>query len=316
MAGSVAGHATRVRRYTSPLMIRVTDLRKRFGALTAVDGVSFEVRRGETLGLLGPNGAGKTTTIHMIVGALRPDGGAVEIDGRADPSRPDVRARLGVAPQKLSLYEELSAEENLAFFGRLYGLNGARLRERVDWCLEFAGLTDRRRGHVGTFSGGMQRRLNLACGLIHDPPVLLLDEPTVGVDPQSRNHLFESIESLKKNGLTLIYTTHYMEEAERLCDRVAIMDHGRILALDAIENLIGRFGGKATVTVELMQPPADPSALPGTLEGLSLRIETDRPFDEVARLGQMGVGFATLKIDRPDLESVFLSLTGRRLRDE
>jgi linearmycin/streptolysin S transport system ATP-binding protein len=244
--------------------IRVTDLGKSYGALVAVDGVSFEVARGETFGLLGPNGAGKSTTIGMIVGALRPDRGSVTVDGEADPTRPALRRRIGVAPQSLALYEDLTAEENLDFFGRLYGLSGARLKARVEWALAFAGLDDRRRDRVRTYSGGMQRRLNLVCGLIHDPPVLLMDEPTVGVDPQSRNAIFESIEALKREGRTIVYTTHYMEEAERLCDRVAIMDRGKILALD-------------------------------TLKGL--------------------LRFSNLPIERADLESVFLHLTGRTLRD-
>jgi ABC-2 type transport system ATP-binding protein len=222
--------------------VRVDSLRKRFGSVTAVDGVSFEIAAGETFGLLGPNGAGKTTTIGMIVGALGPDEGRVSVDGEDDPTRPALRRRIGVAPQALALYQELTAEENLAFFGSLYGLAGSSLRDRVEWALDFAGLADRRRGRVKTFSGGMQRRLNLVCGLLHDPPVILLDEPTVGVDPQSRNAIFESIERLKREGRTILYTTHYMEEAERLCDRVAIMDQGRILALDTVEGLLRAHG--------------------------------------------------------------------------
>jgi ABC-2 type transport system ATP-binding protein len=231
--------------------LRASGLRKSFGDRLAVDGVSFEVGRGETLGLLGPNGAGKTTTIGMIVGALRPDAGRVTLDGQDDPTRPEIRRRVGVSPQALALYADLTGEENLSFFGSLYGLAGARLRERVAWALEFAGLADRRRDRVLGYSGGMQRRLNLVCGLLHDPPVILLDEPTVGVDPQSRNAIFESIERLRAEGRTIVYTTHYMEEAERLCDRVAIMDHGRILAVDTVEGLLRTHGGPPRrVTVE------------------------------------------------------------------
>ncbi|HEX7078270.1 MAG TPA: ABC transporter ATP-binding protein [Candidatus Eisenbacteria bacterium] len=195
--------------------IQVNDLRKSYGDLVAVDGVSFAVEAGETFGLLGPNGAGKSTTIGMIVGSLRPDTGTVTVDGEADPTRPAIRRKIGVTPQSLALYAELTAEENLAFFGRLYGLSGDRLKHRVEWALAFAGLTDRRRDRVAAFSGGMQRRLNLVCGLLHEPPVILLDEPSVGVDPQSRNLLFENIEALKREGRTILYTTHYMEEAER-----------------------------------------------------------------------------------------------------
>ncbi len=230
--------------------IAVRDLRKSYGAITAVDGITFEVARGETFGLLGPNGAGKTTTISMIVGALRPDAGSVVVDGEQDPTRPAARLKIGTAPQSLALYADLTGEENLSFFGTLYGLSGSRLRERVAWALEFSGLASRRRQRVSGYSGGMQRRLNLVCGLLHDPPVILLDEPTVGVDPQSRNLIFESIESLGNEGRTILYTTHYMEEAERLCDRVAIMDRGRILALDTVDALREKHGGEPVTRVE------------------------------------------------------------------
>ena len=213
-------------------MIQADNLRKRYGALTAVDGISFEVRSGETFGLLGPNGAGKTTTLNLLVGTLTPDGGSVYINGEADPTNATVRQQIGYAPQAIALYGELTAEENLTFFGRLYGLSARQLRERARQALDLTGLSDRRQDRVRTFSGGMKRRLNLACALIHDPPVLLLDEPTVGVDPQSRNLIFDKIEWLRGQGRTIVYTTHYIEEAQRLCDRVAIMDHGRILALD------------------------------------------------------------------------------------
>jgi ABC-2 type transport system ATP-binding protein len=296
-------------------MIQVSGLRKRFGGLTAVDGVDFEIGKGETLGLLGPNGAGKSTTIHMIVGALRPDAGSVSIDGQTNPERAAVRRRLGIAPQALSLYEELTAEENLVFFGKIYGLSGSGLKDRVRWALDFAQLAERRKDRVATYSGGMKRRLNLACALVHDPPVVLMDEPTVGVDPQSRNHIFDAIETLKSQGRTILYTTHYMEEAQRLCDRVAIMDHGRVLDLDTVDALIEKHGGKALILAEFDQPPADVSALPGTVEGTSLRIESDQPLEDVARLSQAGVAFRRLRVDRPDLEAVFLALTGRRLRD-
>lgn len=296
-------------------MIRATHLRKTYGSLVAVDDLSLEIGRGETFGLLGPNGAGKTTTMHMLVGALRPDGGTIEIDGAADPTRAEVRRRIGLAPQRVSLYDNLTGEENLTFFGKLYGVNGARLIERVDWALEFAGLSDRRGGRVKTYSGGMQRRLNLACALLPDPPVLLCDEPTAGVDPQSRNHIFEIIDALKRDGRTIVYTTHYMEEAQRLCDRVAIMDHGKVLDVGTVDELIARHGGRSVVTAELEKPPDDPSGLPGTLEGTTLRVETDRPVEELMRLTKAGVSFKTFHVEQPDLESVFLKLTGKRLRD-
>jgi len=248
-------------------MIQVAGLYKSYGATRAVDGVSFDVAVGETFGLLGPNGAGKTTTSHLLVGVLEPDAGEIRINGACDPTRPNVRRQVGLAPQSLAVYPELTAQENLDFFGHVYGVSGALLRERVASALELVRLTEHRNRSVSSFSGGMQRRLNLACALIHDPPVLLLDEPTVGVDPQSRNHIFDNIEALKSKKTTILYTTHYMEEAQRLCDRVAIMDRGRILAMDTVAGLLEKHG--------------NPSA------------------QRVA----------------PNLETVFLGLTGHGLRD-
>jgi ABC-2 type transport system ATP-binding protein len=296
-------------------VIQAEQLVKRFGELTAVDSVSFEISKGETFGLLGPNGAGKTTTIHMLVGALKPDGAKVVIDSIPDPTHARARQRIGIAPQALALYENLSAAENVAFFGKLYGLSGSALQKQVYWALSFTGLSDRRKDRTKTYSGGMKRRLNLACAVVHKPHVLFLDEPTVGVDPQSRNHIFENIETLKGEGTTILYTTHYMEEAQRLCDRVAIMDKGKVLAMDTVDGLIETHGGKSLVTATMDKPPEDPSALPGELDGRSLRVETDRPLEEVARLTDAGVHFTQLRVDRPDLEAVFLNLTGRRLRD-
>lgn len=296
-------------------MIRVHNLRKAYGTTIAVDGVTFEIDRGETFGLLGPNGAGKTTTIHLLVGILKPDDGQIDINGASDPTRPDVRRNIGLAPQSLALYDDLTADENLAFFARLYGIKGAALRERIDWAVEFVQLNEHRGKRIKTFSGGMKRRLNMACAVLHEPQVLLFDEPTVGVDPQSRNHIFENIETLKSKGRTILYTTHYMEEAQRLCDRVAIMDHGKILAMGTVDELIERHGGRSVVTAELERPPTDPSSLPGTLAGTSLRFESDRPLEDVGKLATDGVRLLSLRVDRPDLESVFLALTGRRLRD-
>jgi ABC-2 type transport system ATP-binding protein len=296
-------------------MIQVKELRKSFGSTHAVAGVTFEVRPGETFGLLGPNGAGKSTTINMMIGVLEPDSGTITVNGGSRPTDPTARRAIGVAPQSLAIYEELTALENLNFFARLYGLSGTKLKERVAWALEFAGLADRQRHFVKTYSGGMKRRLNIAVALVHDPQVIFLDEPTVGVDPQSRNHIFDSIERLKTSGRTLVYTTHYMEEAQRLCDRVAIMDRGEILDLDSVEALITRHGGRSVVKAELTRPPVDESVLPAPLEGLHLRFESERPLEEVGRLTSAGVSFQTLEVARPDLETVFLILTGRSLRD-
>jgi ABC-2 type transport system ATP-binding protein len=282
-------------------MIRAEGLRKSYGERVAVDGVDLHVAAGQTFGLLGPNGAGKTTTIHMLVGMLAPDAGSVEVAGGKDPTRPAVRAKVGIVPQALAIYGDLTARENLEFFGKLYALAGRALDDRVTWCLEFAGLADRAVDRVKTFSGGMQRRLNMACALVHDPEVIFFDEPTVGVDPQSREHIFEAIESLKRKGRTILYTTHYMEEAARLCDRVAIMDKGKILAAGAVHALIDRHGGPSIVDAEV--------------DGETLRIETDQPLEEVARLARAGGKLTRLHVDRPDLEAVFLKLTGRKLRD-
>jgi ABC-2 type transport system ATP-binding protein len=298
--------------------VRAEGLRKAFGATLAVDGVSLDIRRGEIFGLLGPNGAGKSTTIGMLSGLLLPDAGRVAIAG-GDPSLPESRRQLGVAPQALAIYPELTAEENLRFFGELYGLGGARRRERVAWALELAGLSERRGERVANYSGGMQRRLNLACALVHDPEVLFLDEPTVGVDPQSRNAIFEQIGALRAAAKTVLYTTHYMEEAQRLCDRVAIVDHGRILALGTVGELIAAHGGKSVLRVELGERPpdgVDPTGMGGVIDGVKLRLDTDRPHEAIARLFASGSRVDRLELEPADLESVFLNLTGRRLRDQ
>jgi ABC-2 type transport system ATP-binding protein len=295
-------------------VIQALHLRRSYGSLLAVDDVTFEIARGELFGLLGPNGAGKSTTIGMLVGALKPDSGKVTIADWGSPDSAAVRRHIGVAPQALAIYDDLSARENLEFFGRIYGLGAAKLKERVSWCLSFAGLEERAGDLVRTFSGGMKRRVNMACALIHEPDIVLFDEPTVGVDPQSRNYIFDSIEKLKANGTTILYTTHYMEEAQRLCDRVAIIDHGKILALDTVDGLLATYGGTSVLTAELMEPP-DKMPAGATIEETSLRMESHQPLKDLASLSDQGLKFATLKIDRPDLESVFLSLTGRSLRD-
>jgi ABC-2 type transport system ATP-binding protein len=219
-------------------MLEAINLRKSFGTLVAVDNVSLRIAKGETLGLLGPNGAGKTTTVSMLCGLTTPDRGEVRIDGRklsgdTDPGK----RRIGLVPQDLAVYEELSARDNLQFFGALYGLAGADLERALTSALETVGLADRAKDRVKVFSGGMKRRLNLAAGLLHNPDILLLDEPTVGVDPQSRNAIFDNLEHLKKQGKALLYTTHYMEEAQRLADRIVIIDHGKVIANDTVAGL-------------------------------------------------------------------------------
>ncbi|MEZ0325471.1 MAG: ABC transporter ATP-binding protein [Fimbriimonas sp.] len=295
-------------------MVTATNLRKTYGPITAVEDVSFEIKKGELFGLLGPNGAGKSTTIGMLVGAVNPDSGAVDLKNQGPPTLPKNRQLVGLAPQSLALYDELTAKENLQFYGAIYGLSAERLKDRVEWCLTFAGLNDRANHLVKTFSGGMKRRVNMAAALIHEPELVLFDEPTVGVDPQSRNYIFDSIQALKEGGTTILYTTHYMEEAQRLCDRVAIMDKGKILALDTVDGLLQKYGGTSVLTAELMDPEMV-APVGATIDGSHLRMETREPLKDLASLSDSGAKFKTLRIDRPDLESVFLSLTGRSLRD-
>ena len=296
-------------------MIQVQNIKKYYDDIKAVDDVSFEIKDGEAFGLLGPNGAGKTTTLNMIVGVLKPDSGKIVINNLEDPTNNHIRQNIGNTPQALAIYEELTAEENIRFFGKLYKLSGENLKKRVEYCLDLVGLTDRRKDFAKNYSGGMKRRLNLACGIVHDPATLLFDEPTVGVDPQSRNLIFDNIEEMKSRGKTVIYTTHYMEEAERLCDRIAIVDHGKILAIDTVDNLIAAHGGQTVITATLGQKPD--TVLPDTfkLTDNSLRIETDQPVEIVKQLSELKISYTTLKINRADLEKVFLNLTGRSLRD-
>ena len=295
-------------------LLNVLDVHKSYGAIHAVRGVSFQVVPGEVFGLLGPNGAGKTTLMHLMVGVLLPDCGSIRIGPDGDPTVAATRRQLGLVPQQLALYEELTAEENVRFAGRLYGLGGSRLAERTEAVLEFTGLLARRRDRAKTYSGGMKRRLNLACGLVHDPDLVFLDEPTAGVDPQSRNHLFERVEALREAGKGIVYTTHYMEEAQRLCDRVAIMDAGRILDLGSVADLIGRHGSATRVVAELASVPPDVT-LPGSRDGEQWEFFARDPFDELIALWKQGVRWRSLAMRQPDLESVFLQLTGKRLRD-
>jgi ABC-2 type transport system ATP-binding protein len=282
-------------------VLALRDLHKRFGERVAVDGLSLEVRRGEILGLLGPNGAGKSTTIHMAVGLLDPDRGEVDVDGRGSPRNPAVRGMLGVAPQAIALYEALTPEENLRFFGRVQGLSGAVLARRVEWALEFAALADRRRDRTADLSGGMKRRLNMAAALVHDPALILLDEPTVGVDPQSRNAILDRVVELRGAERAVVYTTHYMDEASRICDRIAIVDNGRMLALGTVADLVSRHGGEPTLVV--------------VEGGVERRIVTRDPAGELSRILAAG-RVDDFRVERADLEAVFLHLTGRRLRDE
>jgi ABC-2 type transport system ATP-binding protein len=309
-------------------LLRVTDLVKSFGDRRAVDSISFEVSAGQTLGLIGPNGAGKSTTVNMLCGLLRPDSGQVLINGQVlTAGNSAAKQYIGLVPQDLALIDELSARENLKLFGALYGLKGSALKSRCDAVLELVKLEDRAEDKPGTFSGGMKRRLNIAAAMLHDPQLLILDEPTVGVDPQSRNAIFDSLELIRNQGRALIYTSHYMEEVERLADHIVIIDHGKLLANESPAQLHQRLPAQAALQVDLKESASDQileqlTRQPGVkgVEGDAQHIHVLLA-DESAAIpvlnwltSQAGpvAHFATA---RTRLEDIFLTLTGRRLRD-
>jgi len=303
-------------------------LRKTFGDLVAVDDVGFEIAEGETYGLLGPNGAGKTTSISMICGLLERDAGEVFVDGAELTTRSVAPKRsIGYVPQELAIYPDLTARENLTFFARLYGLSGEELKTRVDEVLAVIGLSDRADDTTEEFSGGMKRRLNIGIGLLHKPHLLVLDEPTVGVDPQSRNAILESVEQLSTQGMAVLYTTHYMEEAERLCDRVGIIDHGKIVAEGTRRELVELVGQKDRVRLlasgDLEGAVNATRDLDYVLEvaaregGLDFIVEcaADNLTALLGRLSSAELAITSVDVDEPNLEAVFLHLTGRALRD-
>ncbi len=309
--------------------IQVQDFHKAFGEIQAVKGVSFDVHQGEIFSLLGPNGAGKTTTISMLATLLRPDQGDALVMGHSIRSDPmGVKSVLGFVPQEIALYEDLTARENLTFWGKMYGLRGAALRARVDEVLETIGLTERAKGRVGKYSGGMKRRVNIGIALLHRPKVIYMDEPTVGIDPQSRRNILDSVVALKDQGMTVLYTTHYMEEAQQLSDHIAIMDHGELIALGTHVELVKIVGEMSridlTVSAESEQLIEAWKALPGvqnisTEDGL-LGVVVDDSNQVLPRLFDaataQGVRITSVDIQEPNLETVFLHLTGRALRDQ
>ena len=302
--------------------VEVHRLEKRFGALVALAGVDLELGAGEVLGLLGPNGAGKSTLVRALTGRVRPDAGEIRLLGRPAEAA-GARDPLGYVPQEIALYPVLTARENLRVFGRYLGLEGARLAAAVAAGLAFANLEDRAGDPVEPFSGGMKRRLNLAIGILHEPRVLLLDEPTVGVDPQSRERIYAMIGELAARGVAILYTTHYMEEAERLCDRVAVIDHGRVIATGTQAELVLQTVGAGRaihVDGDRPIPPALVAEFPGaTAEGDRLLLTTPVPAQAIplllAAFERAGVGVRDLELVTPGLESVFLHLTGRELRE-
>jgi ABC-2 type transport system ATP-binding protein len=310
------------------VLLEVKNLSKRFGARVAVDGVSFRVLAGQTVGLLGPNGAGKSTTVGMLCGLIRPDGGEVLLDGvPVAAGATAAKGRIGLVPQDLALYEDLSARENLKLFGALYGLKGAALDGRIRDVLALVNLADRAGDKPSTFSGGMKRRLNIAAALLHDPQLLILDEPTVGVDPQSRNAIFETLEQLKAQGRSLIYTSHYMEEVERLADHIVIIDHGKLLADESPLELHRRLPAKAALHVELAAPLAEtqldelrrqPGVAAVAANGGAYEIRLAQAHDALpalAWLERAGCRPQHFSTARTSLEDIFLNLTGRSLRD-
>lgn len=309
-------------------ILRAHNLVKRFGDLTAVNDVSFEIEDGETYGLLGPNGAGKTTSISMIAGLLEPDAGDVRVDGTRITTRTTAgKANIGLVPQELAIYPDLTAAENLSFFGKLYGGSGAELQGRVDEVLDVIGLTDRKDDLVKEYSGGMKRRLNIGIGLLHRPQLLILDEPTVGVDPQSRNAILESVESLSAEGMAVLYTTHYMEEAERLCDRVAIIDEGEVQAEGTRRELVSMVGEKDRVTISgtgnLVAAAEELRRIAGVTDASSsdqridvLATDASAILPELlASVTTSGGSITGVEVEEPNLEAVFLHLTGKALRD-
>lgn len=311
---------------TSAPALRVDNLRKCYGNTEAVAGLSFEMHGGEVFGLLGPNGAGKTTTISVIATQLRPSSGDAVVFGHSvQRDVPTVRQTIGVVPQEIALYPKLTAAENVRFFGRMYGVNKAELEARIDKLLSLVGLDARRGDHVETFSGGMKRRLNLAVSLVHRPKLLLLDEPTAGVDPHSREHIFQIVRQLRGEGTAILYTTHYMEEAERLCDRLGIMDEGKIIAMGTLDELVTQLGCAEIIELRGLPPVADLGRLQA--DSGVCRIETHDGVTRVfvtsaARaLGPLNQAIGRyadqvfVEITPLSLEALFLQLTGKELRD-
>ncbi len=309
-------------------VLECSGLRKTFDDLVAVDDVGFRIAEGETYGLLGPNGAGKTTSISMICGLLTRDAGEVTVDGQPVTTKSVAAKRaIGYVPQDIAIYPDLSARENLTFFARLYGIPGSELKGRVDEVLEIIGLADRAKEKSDNFSGGMKRRLNIGIGLLHKPHLLVLDEPTVGVDPQSRNAILESVEMLSTQGMGVLYTTHYMEEAERLCDRVGIIDHGKIVAEGTRRELVELVGQHDRIKLRAsgrLEAAAEAArGVPGVLEvgvgddGLDVIAEhaADSLTQILETVTHSGVAVSNVDVEEPNLEAVFLHLTGRALRD-
>lgn len=308
--------------------IEIKELSKSFGDLKAVDKVSFEVNENELFGLLGPNGAGKSTLISMVSTLLKPDSGDIVINGWSlRDKQMEIKKIIGLVPQEIALYPTLTAKENLLFWGRMYGLGGKLLKERVDEALEIAGLADRQKDRIETYSGGMKRRINIAAALLHHPKVLIMDEPTVGIDPQSRNHILETVLKLNKENMTVIYTSHYMEEVEFLCTRIAIMDHGKVIAAGSKSELRKLIGDKDVINFEVSNAGTEVIDSIKALKGVEGVLLEENRLKVVAKeagvvtakvisvLDSAKCRIQSMNIEESNLESVFLHLTGRALRD-
>ena len=311
-------------------ILQVQNLVKKYGDFTAVNGISFDIKEGEIFSLLGPNGAGKTTTISMLSTLYSPTAGDATIGGHSITKNPmAVKQVIGVVPQDIALYEDLTAKENLVFWGQMYGLSGQPLATRVDEVLEQIGLTDKAKNRVKTYSGGMKRRVNIGVGLLHKPRLLFMDEPTVGIDPQSRRAILDTVKDLNRQGMTLLYTTHYMEEAQELSDRVGIIDHGELIALGTQKELTQQVGETETLILHVGESD-DPEALATSLRGLKDVLEANATDHEVSvitpdaedvlasvvsKANERGIKIRSIDIREPNLEAVFLHLTGRALRD-
>ncbi|HEY59871.1 MAG TPA: ABC transporter ATP-binding protein [Anaerolineae bacterium] len=310
------------------LAVKVRGLKKYYDEIKAVDDIDFTIRKGEIFSLLGPNGAGKTTTINMIAGLFPPDAGDALLLGYSITKEPlKAKAKLGVVPQEVALYDDLSARENLTFWGKMYGLRGSKLSKRVDAVLKVVGLTKRQKGKVGKFSGGMKRRVNVGIAFLHLPEIIIMDEPTVGIDPQSRRYILDKVLDLKNQGTTVLYTTHYMEEAQELSDHIAIMDHGKIIAYGTNEELLKLVGEQTRVDLTLS---ADGSKILHQWEKVK-GVSRVKQQDEVVTLlmddsnlvlprlfetaNQQHIRITSVDIQEPNLEAVFLHLTGRALRN-
>lgn len=306
-------------------MIQVTNLSKSFNTIKAVDGINFTIKKGEIYGLLGPNGAGKSTTINMLSAILPFDAGSISINGLDLKSNISLcKQIIGIVPQEISLYEELSAYDNLLFWGNLYNIPSKELNFRVENILKVIGLSERKRDQIKTYSGGMKRRINIAAALLHEPEVLFLDEPTVGIDPQSRNYIFELIETLNRQGMTIIYTTHYMEEVERLCNRIAIMDSGKIIAQGTKKELRKLIDSQESVSLEFNAlTKNDIDCFKKKLKCQVIQKDNTLTFqsdvksiqDIIAITNDLNLEVKDLELKKINLESVFLSLTGKQLRD-